>query len=93
MLFLYRPRETWMPFARPMSGTQQAAYNRQLQAQFASTRRVAPALPASAPAQALPAPTAKQDFAASLERLGALHSSGALTDEEFELAKSKLLST
>jgi hypothetical protein len=28
-----------------------------------------------------------------LERLDALHSSGALTDEEFELAKSKLLLT
>jgi hypothetical protein len=93
MLFLYRPRETWMPFARPTSDSQQAAYNREMQAHFASTRRVPPALPASAarPPSALPGP--KQDLAASLERLGALHSSGALTDGEFELAKSKLLST
>jgi len=89
MLFLYRPRQTWMPFARPMSHTQQAAYNRQLQQQFQSTRRVPPALPAPA-TPALPTAT-KQDFAASLERLEALHSSGSLSDDEFELAKSKLL--
>ena len=47
MLFLYRPRETWMPFASPRGRTQQAAYNRQLQGQFDSTRRVAPAAPAT----------------------------------------------
>ena len=80
MLFLYRPRETWMPFPRPMSGTQQAAYNRQLQAQFASTRRVAPALPA-----------AQRDVVGGLERLVELHSSGALTDDQFESAKARLL--
>jgi len=90
MLFLYRPRETWMPFGRPMSGTQQAAYNRQLQAKFSSTRRVAPALPAAAsPAPALPAP--QRDVAGGLERLDALHSSGALTDAEFASAKKQLL--
>ena len=32
MLFLYRPRQTRMPFARPQSRTQQATYNRRLQA-------------------------------------------------------------
>ena len=47
MLFLYRPRQTWMPFAMPRNRTQQAAYNRQLQEKFASTRRVAPAVPAT----------------------------------------------
>jgi hypothetical protein len=82
MLFLYRPRETWMPFARPMSGSQQAAYNRQLQAQFASTRRVAPALPAP-----------QRDVTGGLERLNALHSSGALTDAEYESAKARLLAS
>ena len=46
MLFLYRPRETWMPFAGPRNRTDQAAYNRQLQQKFESTRRVAPAAPA-----------------------------------------------
>ena len=50
MLFLYRPRETWMPFARPMSGTQQAAYNRSLQTKFESTRRVPKPVPAPASA-------------------------------------------
>ncbi len=30
MLFLYRPRQTWMPFALPRNRTQQAAYNRHL---------------------------------------------------------------
>jgi putative oligomerization/nucleic acid binding protein len=92
MLFLYRPRETWMPFARPMSGTQQAAYNRQLQAKFASTRRVAPALPAPAPPPpALAAP--QRDVADGLARLDALHSSGALTDAEFASAKKQLLAS
>jgi hypothetical protein len=80
MLFLYRPRETWMPFARPMSRTEQAAYNRQLQAKFASTRRVPAALPASP----------QRDTVTALKD-GALHQSGQLTDAEFELAKAKIL--
>jgi len=81
MLFLYRPRETWMPFARPMSRTQQAAYNRQLQAKFASTRRVPAALPQ--PPQ--------QDALTALKELGEMHESGQLTDAEFEEAKAKVL--
>jgi hypothetical protein len=40
MLFLYRPRQTYMPYRRPRPRTQQDAYNRQLQQQFAATRRV-----------------------------------------------------
>ena len=81
MLFLYRPRETWMPFARPRSRTEQAAYNRQLQQKFDSTRRVAPAVPAATP----------RDPIADLKELAALHDSGVLTDTEFEAAKAKLL--
>jgi Short C-terminal domain len=81
MLFLYRPRETWMPFALPRHRTEQAAYNRQLQEQFESTRRVAPAVPAAAP----------RDPIADLKELAALHASSALTDAEFETAKAKLL--
>ena len=81
MLFLYRPRETWMPFARPMSGTQQAAYNRQLQAKFASTRPCPAALPEPPP----------HDTLTALKELGALHESGQLTDAEFEQAKAKVL--
>jgi Short C-terminal domain len=81
MLFLYRPRETWMPFGLPRGRTQQAAYNRQLQAKFSSTRRVAPAAPA----------TAERDPIAALRELGELHQSGVLTDDEFATAKAKLL--
>ncbi len=80
MLFLYRPRQTWMPFSLPRNGTDQAAYNRQLQQQFESTRRVAPAVP-----------VAHHDPIADLKELAALHGSGVLTDAEFETAKAKLL--
>ena len=79
MLFLYRPRETWMPFAGPRYRTDQAAYNRQLQQKFESTRRVAPAAPA------------QRDLLADLRELGELHESGVLTDAEFEAAKTTLL--
>jgi membrane protease subunit (stomatin/prohibitin family) len=44
--------------------------------------------PQAAPAAAAPAPA---DSTAELERLAKLHESGALTDEEFAAAKSKLL--
>ena len=56
--------------------TQQNQYNDQAQA------------PQAAPALA-PAPPA--DSTAELERLAKLHESGALNDEEFAAAKSKLL--
>jgi Short C-terminal domain len=81
MLFLYRPRQTWMPFRLPRSRTQQAAYNRQLQEKFSSTRRVAPAVPAAF----------ERDPIADLEALAELYRSGALTTAEFEAAKAKLL--
>jgi Short C-terminal domain len=84
MLFLYRPRQTWMPYALPRSRTQQAAYNRQVQERFASTGGVAPAVPTAA---------AERDPIAVLKELGALHRSGVLTDAEFEAAKAKLLAT
>jgi hypothetical protein len=81
MLFLYRPRETWMPFGLPRGRTQQAAYNRELQAKFQSTRRVAPAAPAAA----------EPDPITALKELGELHQSGVLSDDEFATAKAKLL--
>jgi hypothetical protein len=81
MLFLYRPRETWMPFSLPRNRTDQAAYNRQMQQRFESTRRVAPAVPAPA----------GRDPIAEVKDLEALHASGALTDAEFERAKATLL--
>ena len=37
MLFLYRPRQTWMPYRLPRNLTEQGAYNRQLKG--SSTRR------------------------------------------------------
>ena len=56
--------------------TQQNQYNDQSQA------------PQAAPA---PAPAPSADSTAELERLAKLHESGALNDEEFAAAKSKLL--
>src|SRR5207248_9763512 len=41
--------------------------------------------------QAAPAPAPPADSTAELERLAKLHESGALNDEEFAAAKSKLL--
>ena len=78
MLFLYRPRETWMPFASPRSRSDQAAYNRGLQQRFESTRRVAPVVPAGDPLD-------------ELRAVGELHRSGVLTDAEFASVKARLL--
>jgi hypothetical protein len=81
MLFLYRPPQTWMPYALPRSRTQQVDYNRELQRRFASTRRVAPAAPQRA----------ERDPAADERELDALHECGALTEAELAAAKSRLL--
>ena len=76
MLFLYRPRQTWMPYRVPRDVTQQDMYNQHLQEEFDATIRVprqAPSAPAVAtttrPAIGLPE---------ALQQLGALHASGAL---------------
>jgi Short C-terminal domain len=82
MLFLYRPRQTWMPYSSPRGRTQQAAYERQVQDQFEATRRVPPAVPAAAP-----------DRIDQLRQLGELHRTGVLTDAEFEAEKARLLAT
>jgi len=84
MLFLYRPRQTWMPFASPRGRSQQAAYNRQLQERFASTHRRPPTAPAA---------LAPPDPVAGLKELAALHAAGDLSDTEFQAAKAKLLSS
>jgi hypothetical protein len=69
--------------------TQQNQYNDQAQAAYAHTQAAPPqAAPPPAPAAPAPAPA---DSTAELERLAKLHESGALTDEEFAAAKSKLL--
>ena len=81
MLFLLRPRQTWMPYALPRSRQQQDAYNEQLQKAYVSTRRVAPP-PAAAPQRTL---------VAELKELAQLRENGVLTDAEFALAKEQLL--
>jgi hypothetical protein len=82
VLFLYRPRQTWMPYSLPRNRTDQAAYNRHLQDSFAATRRVE-----------APAPTPASDPIAQLKDLASLHEAGALTDDEFAAAKAKILGT
>ena len=63
---------------------QQNEYNDQAQAAYAQTQ--------AAPPPAAPAPgPAPADSTAELERLAKLHESGALSDDEFAAAKSKLL--
>jgi hypothetical protein len=61
---------------------QQNVYNEQAEAAYTQTQAAPPpAAPARAPG----------DSTAELERLAKLHESGALSDEEFAAAKSKLL--
>ena len=85
MLFLYRPRQTWMPYRLPRERTQQNAYNRQLQEAYAATRRTEPAVPAASPA----APA--RDPISDLKELARLHDAGHLSDAEFTAAKAKVL--
>ena len=69
---------------------EQAQVNDQAQAAYAATQAPPQQAPAPAPAPAAAAAPA-DDTTAELERLAQLHQSGALTDEEFAAAKSKLL--
>ena len=72
---------------------QQAAINDQAQEAYAATQQLPPqqenAAPAPVPAPA-PAP-AGGDTTEQLSQLAQLHTSGALSDEEFTAAKAKLL--
>jgi Short C-terminal domain len=65
--------------------TQQNQYNEQAQAAYAQTQAAPP------PAAPGPASAAPADSTAELERLAKLHESGALSDEEFAAAKSRIL--
>jgi hypothetical protein len=85
MLFLYRPRQTWMPYYLPRSRTEQGAYNRRLQERFEATRRVAPAIPAQA------TEPAEGDIVGALRQLAELRASGVLSDDEFAAAKARVL--
>ena len=80
MLFLYRPRQTWMPYALPRSRPQQELYNQELHKAYMSTRQLEPATPSP-----------QRDVLADLKDLARLHETGALTDAEFAAAKAKLL--
>ena len=85
MLFLYRPRQTWLPMPLPknLEASQQRAYNIQMQQSFDATRRVEPAAPAAA----------ERDPVEALQRLGALYEAGTLTADEFAAAKAKVLAS
>jgi hypothetical protein len=84
MLFLLRPRQTYMPYALPRSQMQQEAYDRQLQEAYASTRRVTPYEPNASP-------SGTENLIADLKDLGDMHESGSLSDAEFAAAKARLL--
>jgi uncharacterized membrane protein YebE (DUF533 family) len=86
MGMMFRPRRPLMRVAAG-AATATVAYKagqrRTEQNQYNDQAQAAPP-----PAPAAPAPT---DSTAELERLAKLHESGALNDEEFAAAKSKLL--
>ena len=86
MLFLLRPRQTYMPYSMPRRATQQDQYRWQLREQaYASTRRVASYQPnAAAPAT---------DPVEALKELAEMHRTGALSDAEFTDAKARVLGT
>jgi membrane protease subunit (stomatin/prohibitin family) len=66
---------------------QEGRWARQEQQQWDEQQRQMAAQP---PAQAA-APSAEEDPMARLKKLGELHDSGVLTDEEFSAAKAKIL--
>ena len=88
MGLMFRPRRPLMRVAAG-AATATVAYKagqrRTQQSQYDEQAQAAPAAPAPAPA------AAPADSTAELERLAKLHESGALNDEEFAAAKSKLL--
>ncbi len=88
VLFLYRPRQTWMPYRLPRQTTQQDAYNRHLQKAYEATRRVPRGAPGAVNALAT---AVKGDTLADLKELAELHATGALSDEEFATAKATVL--
>lgn len=93
MLFLYRPRQTWIPYPSPRRGTQQSAYNRQLQERFHATRRVPPSPPGTDGSPTRTTAGWDGDVTARLQDLAQLHADGTLSDEEFAAAKAKVLGT
>jgi Short C-terminal domain len=89
MLFLLRPRQTYMPYALPRDPETTETRNEQLHKAYSSTRRVAAPAPSQHQGAGAIVP---RDVVADLKDLGALHESGALTDQEFAAAKARVLS-
>jgi hypothetical protein len=89
MLFLLRPRQTYMPYALPRDPKGSETWNEELHRAYSSTRRVAAPALSRDPGSGTGPP---RDVVAALKELGALHESGALTDDEFATAKATLLS-
>jgi uncharacterized membrane protein YebE (DUF533 family) len=89
MGMMFRPRRPLMRVAAgaATAGVAYKAGQRRTQQNQYDEQTQAPP-PQAAPAPAAPAPA---DSTAELERLAKLHESGALNDEEFAAAKSKLL--
>ncbi len=85
MLFLLRPPQTRLPLALPRDPKAQGEWNRLTRASYDSTRRVAGAGAGAG------APDDPPDVVGKLRELAGLHSSGALTDDEFATAKAGLL--
>jgi hypothetical protein len=81
MLFLLRPPQTRLPIGLPRDPDGQAQWNGMIRESYGSTRRVS-GTEGDAPAT---------DTVTSLRELAALHDSGKLSDEEFSLAKARLL--
>jgi hypothetical protein len=82
VLFLLRPRQTWMPYALPRDPQQQAYRNEQYHQAYDATRRLPPAQPSAAP-----------DVITQLKDLAALRDSGTITDAEFADLKARILAT
>lgn len=82
MLFLLRPPQTRLPIGLPRDPRGQAQWNALTVESYASTRRTQQTDAGSNP---------RDDPISSLRELAALHETGALTDEEFALAKARVL--
>jgi len=72
------------------SADAEAHRQQQAEAQPAPTAPAAPA-PAAPVEPAAPVASGTDDMLAALERLGALHAQGVLTDEEFAQQKARIL--
>jgi hypothetical protein len=95
VLFLYRPRQTWMPYRTPRPPTQQVAYNHELQEKFSATHRVPPSMPSpdNGSTRGDAVVSRDQHVTTRLKELAQLRADGSLSDDEFSAAKAKVLGT